>query len=238
MRKLLLLILVLFLGAASMVTGEISTTVYLPDGNTPLELAGPSIPHLYRNIMVGTKLVIVVSSDTNEYWGDGNGNDGGSLAIEEEYQPYGVLSAKGPIVGDNWSRSHLPAAGIEAAVYNWEYPVHGFDLYTGSHGIETGDWFIIDYNAIDIGNCNVGFYDHRISWDIPVYYLAFSHVRTRNFNNDNIVDFRDYAILASHWLTANCTNPNWCEGSDLDTDGDVDINDLMLFCEFWLERTQ
>jgi hypothetical protein len=238
MWKLLLLILVLLLGVTSMVAAEISTTVYLPDGNTPLELVDPGIPHVYRNIMVGTKLMIVVSSDVNKCWKQGF-DEGGSLVIEEEYWPYGVLSARGPLIGSDWSGSHLPAAGIEAVVWDWEESgIDGFDLYTGSTGIKAGDWFIIDYNATNIGNCNVGFYDHRISWDIPVYYLAFSHVRTRDFNNDNIVDFRDYAILASYWLTTNCTNPNWCEGVDLNIDGSVDFDDLMLFCEFWLERTR
>jgi hypothetical protein len=238
MWKLLLLILALFFGAASMVTGEISTTVYLPDGNTPLELADPGIPHVYRNIMVGTKLMIIVSSDTNKCWKQGI-DEGGSLAIEEGYWPYGVLSARGPLIESDWSGSHLPAAGNEAVVWDWEESgIDGFDLYTGSTGIKTGDWFIIDYDATNIGDCSVGFYDHGISWDIPVYYLAFSHVRTRDFNNDNIVDLRDYAILASYWLTANCTNPSWCEGVDLNIDGSVDFNDLMLFCEFWLERTQ
>ncbi|MGB8225747.1 MAG: dockerin type I domain-containing protein [Sedimentisphaerales bacterium] len=185
--------------------------------------------------MVGTKLIIVVSSDTNEHWGDGF-NDGGSLAIEEEYSPYGILSAREPLVEGDWSGSHLPAAGDPAAVYDW-YPI-GFDLYTGSHNIEPGNWFIIDYNAIDTGDCNVGFYDHSISWDEPIYELSFSHVRTRDFNNDTIVDFHDYAIFASHWLETNCNASNECDGTDLDTNDTVNANDLMLFCQYWLERTE
>ena len=236
LAKQILLVLTLTFSVIPMVRGEISTTVFLADGNTPLALVDPNIPHIYRDVMIGTKLIIVVSSDVNEYWGDGYGSDGGSLAIEEEYRPYGVLSARGPQVGDDWSGSHLPAAGTPAAVYDW-YPV-GFDLYTGSHDIEAGNWFVIDYNATDIGNCNVGFYDHRISWDEPVYYLCFFNVRTRDFSNDTIVDFHDYTILASYWQETDCNAPDWCGGTDLDTDGSVDANDLMLFCQYWLERTQ
>jgi hypothetical protein len=238
LAKQILLVLTLTLGVVSIAAGEISVTVYLPDGNTPLAIVDPNIPHVYRDVMVGTNLIIVVSSDTNEPWGQ-DVNEGGSLAIEEEYWPYGVLSARGPQVGGewgDWSGSHLPAAGTPAAVYDW-YPV-GFDLYTGSHDIEAGNWFVIDYNATDIGNCNVGFYDHRISWDEPVYYLCFFNVRTRDFNNDTIVDFHDYTILASYWQETDCNAPDWCDGTDLDTDGSVDANDLMLFCEFWLERTK
>jgi hypothetical protein len=203
----------------------------LPDGNTPLALVDPNIPHAYRSIMVGTKLIIVVSSDVNEYW------DGGSLGIEEEYLPYGVLSARGPEIGGDWSGSHLPAAGYPAGVFDVDYPAYGFDLYVGSHDRQAGNWFVIDYNSIDVGDCNVGFYDYGESDDVSCY-LCFSQVRTRDFNNDTIVDFHDYAILASHWQETDCNIPDWCGGTDLDTDGSVDVNDLMLFCQYWLEKTQ
>ena len=237
LAKQILLVLTLTFSVIPMVRGEISTTVFLADGNTPLALVDPNIPYVYRDIMVGTKLIIVVSSDTNEQWKEGM-DEGGSLAIEEKYWPYGVLSARGPLIGSDWSGSHLPAAGNEAVVWDWDGPgIDGFDLYTGSTGIEAGDWFVIDYNATDIGECNVGFYDHRVNWDEPVYYLRFSHVRTRNFNNDTIVDFHDYTILASYWQETDCNAPDWCDGTDLDTDGSVDANDLMLFCQYWLERT-
>lgn len=224
-------ILLLFLSMTSPMLGAVFTRVCEADGNTPFD---------GRDIMVGTKLTIIVWSDVNEYWGDGLGNDGGSLAIKGAYWNYGVLSAREPKVGEDWTGSHFPAAGNEAAVYSWvESDVNGFDLYTGSTGIEAGNWFIIDYTALDIGDCNVGFYDHRISWDTPIYNLTFSQVRTRDFNNDTKVDFSDFAILASYWKTTGCNGSNgWCEGADLDIDGNVDFDDLRLFCEYWLEKTQ
>lgn len=240
MKKSMLLALVLLFGMFSVALGKVSTRVCLSDGNTPLELADPCIPNVYRDIMVGTKLTIIVSSDVNEYWGDGFGDDGGSLAIEKAYWNYGVLSARD--YNDSkldYEGSHLNAAGKEAIVESWtESGINGFDLYTGSTGIKAGDWFIVDYNAINVGSCNVGFYDHRVDWDTPVYNLVFSHVRTRDFNSDTIVDFRDYAILASHWRETGCNAPKWCDGADLDTNGTINANDLMLFCEFWLEKTK
>jgi len=101
-----------------------------------------------------------------------------------------------------------------------------------------GDWFIIDYTATSVGDCNVGYYDHSISGIDPNYYLEFSHVRTRDFNNDTKVDFIDFAVLASYWQATVCSDPNWCEGVDLDIDGNVDANDLALFVDYWLERTE
>jgi hypothetical protein len=240
LAKQLLLVLTLILSTVSITSGTISTAVFLRDSNTPVELVDPNIPHIYQDIMVGTKFKIIISSDINECWSDGLGGDGGSLAIEEEYWPYGILSAREPLVEGDWLGSHLSAAGTPATVVDWEGTVDGFDLYTGSHDIEAGNWFVIDYdaNAINIGDCNVGFYDHRISWDEPIYYLCFSQVRTRDFNNDTIVNFRDYAILASYWQQTSCSSSNGCEGADLNVDGSVDFDDLMLFCEFWLERTK
>jgi hypothetical protein len=111
-------------------------------------------------------------------------------------------------------------------------------LYTGSTGVEAGNWFIIDYNALSVGDCNVGFYDRNIDYYYPIRYLKFSHVRTRDFNKDTKVDFADFAILASYWHENGCGDPNWCEGTDLDTNGIVDLNDLMFFVEYWLERTE
>jgi len=224
--------LVLILATATVCTGEVFPQVYLTDSNTPLPLRDPNIPFVYRDIMVGTKLTIIVSSDVNEYW-----SDGGSLTIEEAYLDYGILSARGPKVGEDWSGSHLPAAGNEALVVWW--PLNEFDLYTTvSSDIQAGDWFIIDYNAINIGTCNVGFYDYSISWDNPVYYIRFSHVRTRDFDKDTKVNFSDFAVFASHWQENECGDPDWCEGTDLDTNGGVDVNDLMLFTEYWLEKTE
>jgi hypothetical protein len=117
----------------------------------------------------------------------------------------------------------LPAAGEFASAVRIEYPGYGFEFYGGEEP-NVGDWFIFDYNAKDIGNCNVAFYDYDVSVTEPVY-LTFNHVRTRDFNSDTKVDFRDFSVFASYWQVTDCN-------------GDVDSNDLMLFVEYWLERTE
>ncbi len=232
MKKLT--IMALFLGMASTAMGEVSTRVCLADSNTPLELADPNIPFVYRDIMVGTKLTIIVDSNIAEYW------DGG-LFITGTDRDYAVLSARD--YNDttlDWEGSRSEAAGDRAGVYDWQDDIRsGFDLY-GHKSAVAGDWFIIDYTATSIGNGNVGFYDYSVpnGMDFPVYDLMFSHVPTRDFNNDARVDFADFAVLASHWQETGCSDPNWCEGTDLDTDGNVDCNDLTLFVDYWLESTE
>jgi hypothetical protein len=183
--------------------------------------------------MVGTKLTIIVDSNVAEYWS-------GSLIIADANRDYGVLYGRDyNEVTMDWEGSRFPAAGEAARVWDWEEPgIDGLDLYTDSTGIEAGDWFIIDYTAIQEGSCDVGFYDHSKSWFEPVYHLKFSHVRTRDFNSDTKVDFTDFSVFASYWQTMGCNDPNWCEGTDLDIDGDVDCDDLMMFAVYWLERTE
>ena len=220
MRKLILL--ALFFSMVSVALGEVSARVCLADGNTPWEP---------QDIMVGTRLTIIVDSNVAEYWG-------GSLVIEDEHRNYGELSARGS--EPNYPGSCFEAAGFHAAVHDWEESgVDGFDLYTGYSDIEIGDWFIIDYNAINIGDCNVGFYRHNIPFENElICYLEFMHVRTRDFDKSTKVDFADFAVFTTYWRGPDCNDPNWCEGTDLDTDGTVDVNDLMLFSDYWLVRTE
>lgn len=231
MRKTILLMLVLIFSISSIAVGEISIRVCLADDDSPLPPVDPNYPHVYIDIMVGTKLTIIVDSNIVESWS-------GSLAIAGENMDYGVLSARDyNDITHEYEGSHFKTAGNEAFVWDWEEPgIDGFDLYTGSTGIESGDWFIIDYTAVKVGTCDVGFYDHSVSMFDPIWYLAFSHIPTRDFNNDAKVDFRDYAILALQWQLIDCNDPNRCKGTDLDTDGVVDCNDLALFCNYWLDK--
>jgi len=222
----------LVLAAASMATGRVSTRVCLADANTPFEFADPNIPFVYRDIMVGTKLKIVVSSDANGYWS-------GDLAITGQDTDYGLLSARDFNEStQDWAGSRLPAAGDMARVLDWEEPtVKGF-TFEGDRSAVAGDWFIIDYTATNVGSCNVAFYNRSVSWFDPIYYLTFSHVPTRDFSGDAKVDFTNFAVLASYWQETTCSNLNWCAGTDLNSDSNVDLHDLVLFADYWLERTE
>lgn len=222
MKKKKLAFLVLFLSITSIVAADVSTRVCEADGNTLFD---------GRDIMVGTNLTIIVSSDVDDDYLPCD------LAIQGTDRDYGILSARDyNDITCHYDGSLLEAAGEDAYVFLWHddfLEVDGFS-YTGEGN--AGDWFIVDYNATDIGDCNVGFYEW---WgEEPAYDLSFAHVRTRDFNNDIIVNFADFEILAFHWQKTNCTDPNWCEGADLDTNGIVDGNDLELFVRYWLETTR
>ena len=220
MKKLM--ILILFLSITSAATAEVSVRICLADGNTPLE---------YQDIMVGTRLTFIADSNLAEYW------FGGALVIEgSEMQNRGVLYGRG-FDGEE-SDSILPAAGEWASVWKSQnQDVNGFEMYGGEEP-NVGDWFIFDYNAIDIGDCNVNFYDFDINTTVPVDTLILHHVRTRDFDNSTIVDFGDFALLGSYWRRTDCAGSGNCGGTDLDVDGKVDANDLGLFIDYFLGETQ
>jgi len=234
---------VILLAFSSIATGEVSVRVCLADANTPLELAYPneladpnvlSDPNVfvYRDIMVGTKLTIIVDSNVAGTW------DGG-LYIRYTDREYGVLSARDyNDITHDWESSRFEAAGDKAWVLDFnDIIMSGFDLHSHNTA-DVGDWFIIDYKAKNIGVCTVDFYDYSSGSNIPVCSHEFSHVRTCDFNQDTKVDFADLALLSLYWLQVGCTDPDWCSGTDLNTDGIVDYDDLMLFADFWLEKTE
>jgi hypothetical protein len=230
MKKTSLLILIIILGMVPECMGEISTKVCRVDGITPLPPVDSNYPCIYRDIMAGTKLTIIVWSDAVEEW-----YGGGVLALEEV-----DMNTVGYLYGRDCDEiecpgSCLPAAGDYAVVYvSYMYP--GFELCGGIEP-DIGDWFIFDYNALDIGDCNIVFYDYDVNETEPVRTLVFHHVPTRDWIKDNIVNFADFAVLASYWDEENCGDVNNCGGTDLNTDGKVDVNDLVGFTDYWLEET-
>jgi hypothetical protein len=223
------MVLLSLLACASAVRGQVTIAVYEADAQTPFDPNG--------DLMVGDQLTLIISSDTNDFWH-------GGVFIRAQDRALASLAAKDPDPNSrDWTGSHLEDAGDFAAVFAWEdSAIQGFDMYSfypidiNSDDLTTvpGDWFIIDYYADDVGDCNVEFCHYDPNAQNPVSYISFYHVPTRDLNTDQAVDFVDFAIFAPQWSVSGCTDPNWCDGADLDRDGAVDVNDLGLFLDYWL----
>ncbi|MHC4616899.1 MAG: hypothetical protein ACYTEQ_04005 [Planctomycetota bacterium] len=208
---------------------QVTLTVYEADAQTAFDPNG--------ELMVGDRLALVISSDTNDFWQ-------GGLFIRGQDRALGTLAARDFDANTrDWTGSHLEDAGDFAKVYAWkDSAIWGFDIYSfypddgNSEDTTTvaGDWFIIDYYADDVGDCNVEFCNYDPNAQNPVSYITFHHVPTRDLNADEAVDFGDFAVFAPQWNVTGCNDPNWCDGADLDRDGNVELDDLELFVDYWL----
>jgi hypothetical protein len=217
MKKLLITAIVCCI--TSITIAQATVEVYESDGKTAFD---------GRDIMVGTKLTFVVSLDSTDYWS-------GGLFITGDNRFLGKLIGRDydPSTSD-FTGSHSDSAGKHAKVTSWnDSEIWGYDLYGSDVNNFTGDWFIIDYQAIGPGDPNVWFCDYGVSWDNPVSFETFTQVPSRDFNNDGIVDYSDFSIFNTYWLSDNCSDPNWCDGTDINTDGIVNADDLILFADFW-----
>jgi hypothetical protein len=219
---LIIIVPILLAGAAQ---GATSVKVYEADGTTPFS------PRL---IMEGTKLVIKVESDQSAYWG-------GGLFMAEQNRGLGLLTGRGYDPNtDDWAESHTAAAGPMAICSDYrDSSIWGFDLHSDSNSL-AGEWFVLDYEAIGAGEPNVAFYDYSQSWMDPNQYLYFSQAPTRDFNLDGTVNLKDFQILAGNWQRNDCNDPNdpnACDGTDINEDGLVNSNDLIMFSYFWLWPT-
>jgi len=242
MKKLFVLILAALTPVAA---ARVWVSVYQPGGKTPLAAVDANHPNVYREIMVGTKLTLVLSSDSSEYWT-------GSLELSWDDARYAKLSGRGyapplpgpPIRFANYRDSCLEAAGTNATVRDL-VDSSGIGLgfssdhtpyITGGHPAYPGDWFVVDYHAEQAGPGEVGLYDLFVGHDAPIQTLSFTHVPSRDFNGDTIVNLKDFALLASRWRPAVVPNAVPEPAADPNADHPVGAAELASFSQHWLAR--
>jgi hypothetical protein len=234
MRTLSVLTVVMIL--APLAVARVWTSVYRCDEATPLAPVDANYPMVYRDIMVGTRLVIVVSSDTVEAWSGGLG-----LSWDDANEV--ILSARGfDPESWNYEGSCLEAAGSDAMVSD-SVDDHGFGFWYNNDPWTAipGAWFAFDYHADQVGLVDLSVYhltDNPDSSAVPIETLSFTHVASRDLDGDGIVNFKDFASLAGLWQTPVVPDTGRSDAAfDLDADGRIDAGDLARFAEYWLERT-
>ncbi len=231
MRTLFVLTAIVLLSPLAL--AKVWTTVYRCDEATPLAPVDANHPTVYRDIMVGTDLVLVIRSDTVEAWS-------GGLRLSWDDANDATLSARGfDPESWNYKGSCLKAAGSEAAV--WESLTSaglGFEYNNYVVDATPGNWFVFDYRAEQGGLVSLAMYELALDSEVLVETLSFTHVASRDFNGDGIVNFEDLALLGRGWRLLVAPDANSAETRfDLNADNRVDIGDLALFSEYWLERT-
>ncbi|MHC4109859.1 MAG: GLUG motif-containing protein [Planctomycetota bacterium] len=68
----------------------------------------------------------------------------------------------------------------------------------------------------------------KLVWQIPL----------SDFLCPDGVNFVDYSYFAEYWLHTNCAGSNNCHRTDINFSGTVDMADLEIFCQQWLQSTQ
>jgi hypothetical protein len=75
--------------------------------------------------------------------------------------------------------------------------------------------------------------------DIPPEPYKFeSKLNWSDFDSDGDADYADLDKISYHWLSQDCNYPDWCEGADLNYSHFVDLIDITLFAEHWLEGSK
>lgn len=269
MKSALVIVSVLFLILTSLCSADVWTSVYYADGITPLPrldpnmpLLDPNIPTVYVDIMVGTQLSIVVSSDAHTVRWAGELSIDDPDALRGQIWPcdYNALTY-------NWAESCsvLPAARSMSGRGKAPLVRYGKSSMADAHFVSMmgtkdpniGEWFVVDYHAIGIGECRVLFEEPippsvppPIFEPIPVEIrvlgeMVFTHAQTRDFDDNHVVDFSDFALMARQMQDYEDTDPNlpidpssFPYEYDFDQNQALDSTDLSMFMGFWLARTR
>jgi len=100
------------------------------------------------------------------------------------------------------------------------------EMQTASTFLEAGWDFVgeTENGTQDIWSVCEGTNYPRLVWQIPV----------GDFVCPDGITIDDFLFFMEHWLDDNCDSSNgYCQGTDLDQSGTVDVNDLEIFFENW-----
>lgn len=65
---------------------------------------------------------------------------------------------------------------------------------------------------------------------------SYSKWPSPDFDNNQVVDFNDFATLSDKWNSTCSQDDFWCNGTDIDHNGKVAFEDLLLFAQDWLNH--
>jgi len=152
----------------------------------------------------------------------------------------------GEIVAQNTFQPLCLAYGVDIvfAGHNHHYARASIDgvqhITTGGGGAPLGEIELsypelvaaemaLHFCEIDIQGNTLYFTARKIDGSI-IDFFSLEH----SSRDDGIYDLKDFAKLATNWMETGCIVPNWCEKTDLDQDGQVTMDDLLIMAQGWL----
>jgi rhodanese-related sulfurtransferase len=201
-----------------------------------------------NGLFLGSELFPIPPGEIRYCYGaglvSGEGSVGGLVGTNEWY---GSITASystsivigndkvGGLVGYNWNNM-----GISSSF--WDIQTSGQNESAGGTGKTTAEmqtietfleagWDFVgeDENGTEeIWSICEGTNYPRFVWQIPA----------GDFVCPDGITMDDFSFFLEHWLDDNCdSSNNFCEGTDLDQSGTVDVNDLEIFFESWLAES-
>ncbi len=145
-----------------------------------------------------------------------------------------VTATPSTILDEQTSQLQVIATDSSTLSYNWIIqPGQGsLDDYTSPTPIYTPPDITSSQQTFTI---TVDVFDgsKTSSSSVDINVIDINSV-TCDFYEDGFIDFLDFAVLADYVANGNCTEPNWCEGTDVDHSGNTDFSDLSVFTKCWL----
>jgi hypothetical protein len=163
----------------------------------------------------------------------------GVNTVETISDPFSVSNKPPSAFISRPSNDSVFTRGQDIVFAGWAYDPEEFEL-DGSSFVWTSsiDEVIGTGSSLTTSRLSVG--NHTITLNVSdanglsdSTAIAITVLLPGDFNIDYRVDFIDLAKFSSKWLDT-CSEPNWCEGTDLDYSGRVNFVDFALFAEQWL----
>jgi hypothetical protein len=138
----------------------------------------------------------------------------------------------------------LPSDSEGSRVFNLKFGqdtvLLNFDLFSEAGG---ADHIIVkEFQQVPVtGDLAVEFIPVADDPDIAqaplVNFIEIEREYLADINKDKNVDFLDFSLLLQHWHNTDCNNVNnWCDNTDFNEDGFINVFDLEILTNNWLNR--
>lgn len=124
---------------------------------------------------------------------------------------------------------------LKSKQWRWEQVEQGIGHWVHdsvtSRCIDAGNsglWAMYESSPADYPRINMGAYSGTGKASMPPPNWSFRP----DINNDGIVNFKDFAVIASDWLSETRGLPG-----DMDSDGTIFVNDILWIAFYWLKTT-
>ena len=228
-----------------------SVTISLPSCSvtTPTTPSGPSSGQTGQNLSYSTGGSTCSNGHSVQYrfdWGDGSGySSWGSATQSHTYSSANIYTVKAQARCASTFTESSWSSGISVTIIQEQILLSPMTVDLNNDGIPNFydfsyfAMFWLDTSCSSPSWCEGRDFDHDgvVGINDLQIFAEFWLWPVADVDMDSAVNFTDYAIFANNWMDDTCCDPNWCEGTDFDHSGSVDMLDLVTFARYWLEGT-